>query len=95
MDLRYYILFYEVVPDFLARRVEYRDNHLRHVREAKDCGGLVLAGALSEPADGAVLVFRVSDPAVVEDFARGDPYVTSGLVTRWKVRAWTVVAGGA
>jgi uncharacterized protein YciI len=92
--MRYYILFYEVVPDYLARRVEYRDDHLRRVREAHGRGELVMAGALSEPADGAVLVFRVSDAAVVENFARDDPYVTNGLVTRWEVRAWTVVVGG-
>ena len=29
----------------------------------------------------------------VEEFARKDPYVTGGLVTRWEVRSWAVVIG--
>jgi uncharacterized protein YciI len=31
---------------------------------------------------------------VAEDFARADPYVRNGLVTRWRVREWSVVIGG-
>ena len=27
------------------------------------------------------------------NFARSDPYVRNGLVTRWEVRSWTVVIG--
>jgi hypothetical protein len=30
---------------------------------------------------------------VVEDFVRRDPYVTNGIVTRWRIRPWTVVIG--
>ena len=29
-----------------------------------------------------------------EDFARRDPYVANGLVTKWTVRPWAVVIGG-
>jgi uncharacterized protein YciI len=91
--MRYFALSYEVVPDFLARRAPYREEHLRLAREAQGRGELVLAGALAEPADGALLIFRVAERSVVEDFARNDPYVTGGLVTRWQVRLWTVVIG--
>jgi hypothetical protein len=38
-------------------------------------------------------VFRVAERSVVEDFARRDPYVIKGLVTRWEVRSWAVVIG--
>ena len=58
-------------------------------------GEIVMAGALGDPPDGALLVFRVSDSTVVERFARNDPYVTNGLITNWKVRPWNVVVGGA
>jgi len=91
--MSYFALSYEVVPDFLARRAPYREEHLRLAREAQRRGELVLAGALAEPADGALLIFRVAERSVVEDFARNDPYVTAGLVTRWQVRPWTVVIG--
>ena len=53
-----------------------------------------MAGALCEPADGAVLVFRTERPSAVEDFARSDPYVTRGLVTEWEVRPWDLGVGG-
>ncbi len=53
-----------------------------------------MGGALAEPADGAVLIFQVDDPAIVRRFAEGDPYVRNGVVTTWRVRPWTVVIGG-
>jgi uncharacterized protein YciI len=52
-----------------------------------------MAGALGNPPDGALLIFHTSTAARAEEFARCDPYVTAGLVTRWKVRPWTVVVG--
>jgi uncharacterized protein YciI len=53
-----------------------------------------MGGALADPADGAVIVFRTTDASVVEDFVRKDPYVVNGLVTRWRIRPWKVVVGG-
>jgi uncharacterized protein len=32
--------------------------------------------------------------AVVEAFVRRDPCVANGVVTRWRIRPWTVVIGG-
>ena len=89
----YFALVYEVVDDYLPRRGVYRDDHLRHARQAYDRGELLLAGAFAEPADKALLVFRTDDPSVVETFARADPYVVNGLVKRWEVRPWSVVIG--
>lgn len=91
--MNYYALFYDVVEDFVSRRAEYREDHLRLAREAHRRGQLLLAGALTDPADRALLVFRTPDRSIVEQFARNDPYVTRGLVTRWEVRSWAVVIG--
>jgi hypothetical protein len=92
--VKWYLLLYDVVPDYLERRGQYREEHLKLAREAHDRGELTMADAYAEPADGAVLVWRVDDPAIVEGFGRNDPYVKNGLVTRWRVRPWTVVIGG-
>lgn len=92
--MAYYALLYEVVEDYVARRAAFRDEHLALVRAAHERGELPLAGALGEPVDGALLVFRAADPAVVADFVRHDPYVRNGLVTRWTIRPWVVVIGG-
>ena len=92
--MQYFTLSYDVVPNFIDRRTPFREAHLRRVRDAHDRGLLVLAGALGNPPDGALLVFRSDSAAAVEDFARADPYVNEGLVTAWHVRPWMVVVGG-
>ena len=91
--MNYYALFYHLVEDYLSRRTRFREEHLRLAQEAYRRGQLLLAGALTDPADRALLVFRVADRSVVEQFARNDPYVTRGLVTKWEVRSWAVVIG--
>lgn len=89
----HYLLFYDVVDDYVNRRAPFRGAHLALAREAVARGELVLGGALANPHDGAVLLFRGSSPEVAETFARQDPYVRNGLVTRWYVREWTTVVG--
>jgi uncharacterized protein len=89
----HYLLFYDVVPDYVERRAAFRDEHLSLAWEAHARGELVLAGALDDPVDGAVLLFSSDSPAAAEAFASRDPYVRHGLVTRWRVRPWKTVAG--
>ena len=90
----YYVLLYEVVEDYVNRRAPYREAHLKCANEAHRRGELIMAGAFADPVDGAMLVFKTTDPAVPKRFAQEDPYVTNGLVKNWQVRAWTVVIGG-
>src|SRR6267378_4183813 len=89
----HYLLFYEVADDYLARRAGFRQAHLDAAWRASARGELVLAGALTDPVDGAVLLFQGGSPEIAEDFAKADPYVVNGLVKRWYVREWTTVAG--
>ncbi len=91
--MKYFALIYYVVDGFVSRRTQFREEHLRLVGEANRCGELLLAGALGDPADRALLVFRTQDRSIAEDFARKDPYVINGLVTRWEVQPWAVVIG--
>ena len=89
----HYLLFYDVVEDYVARRTPFRREHLELAQQAYARGELVLAGALADPVDGAVLLFQGASPAVAEAFAEADPYVRNGLVTQWRVREWTTVVG--
>jgi uncharacterized protein YciI len=89
----HYLMFYDYAPDYLERRGEFRQEHLKLAWEAQARGELVLGGALADPADGAVLLFKCSAPDVPERFAAADPYVKSGLVTSYKIRLWTTVIG--
>jgi uncharacterized protein YciI len=91
--MKHFLLFYEAGPNYLERRPQFRGAHLRHAWDAADRSELIVAGALADPIDGAVLMFRGDDASVAEDFARTDPYVTNGLVTGWRVREWTTVVG--
>ncbi|QSX38779.1 YciI-like protein [Shewanella sedimentimangrovi] len=89
----HYLLMYDVIDDYVARRTEFRAPHLAHAKAAEARGELLLAGALADPVDGAILLFNADSPEVVERFARADPYVINGLITRWRVRPWTTVVG--
>lgn len=89
----HYLLIYDVAPDYLARRGEFRNAHLALAWAAHERGELILGGALAEPADGAVLLFHGDSAAAAEAFARADPYVQNGLVVNWRVRLWTTVVG--
>jgi uncharacterized protein len=89
----HYLLFYDVGENYISRRAEFRDAHLEKAWAASERGELLLGGALADPVDGAVLLFQGDSPEVAEKFARADPYVTSGTVTRRRVRQWTTVAG--
>jgi len=93
--IAHYLLFYDLVSDYSERRREFRQAHLEAAWASHVRGELVLGGALANPLDGAVLLFRGSSPTVAEDFAMSDPYVRNGLVTRWRVREWTTVAGAS
>ena len=89
----HYLLFYELGPDYLERRPALRAEHLKYAWAAQSRGELVLGGAVGDPVESAVILFRGGSPEAAEKFARSDPYVTGGLVRSWKVRPWTTVVG--
>lgn len=89
----HYLLIYDLVDDYVAKRAPLRPEHLKMAWAYVARSELVLAGALSEPVDGAVFLFQGDSPAAAETFAREDPYVKNGLVKSWRVRPWTTVVG--
>ncbi len=92
----HYLLTYDLADDYLERRGEFRDEHLKLAWDAVERGEILLAGAVGEPIGNALLLFTIDDPAIAEAFARADPYVQHGLVRNWTVRKWhTVVGEGA
>jgi uncharacterized protein len=89
----HYLLMYDVVDDYVNKRKPHREAHFAHLMKAYDRGEIILAGALADPADSAILLFSGSKPGAAEEFAKTDPYVLNGLITRWKVRKWMTVIG--
>ncbi|HUW93249.1 MAG TPA: YciI-like protein [Bacteroidales bacterium] len=90
----YYILFYKTVDGYIEKRAPLRPLHLDLVNDTHLKGTLVMAGALADPADGAILVFKGDSPQVAEEFVASDPYVKNGLIKEWTIRPWIVVVGG-
>lgn len=93
--MKHYLLFYETADDYLARRPAFREAHLKAATAAVNRGELQLGGALADPVDGAVLLFKGESKEVAEAFAKSDPYVVNGLVKRWFAREWTTVVGAS
>lgn len=91
--MNYYALIYHLVDDYMERRTKFREEHLMLAKELNERGEMILAGAFSDPPDKALLIFRVADKSVIEDFIKKDPYVKNGLIAKWEIRPWTVVIG--
>lgn len=89
----YHILFYKTVEGYIEKRAPFREEHLALANQAFEKGELIIGGALADPADGAVLVFKGESPDAAKQFALNDPYVKNGLIAEWSVRKWTVVIG--
>jgi hypothetical protein len=92
--MSYWLLFYDLVDDYLERREPLRPEHLKLARQAHDHGALVMAGALADPYDQAVFVWKADDTEAINRFVAHDPYVRDGLVRSWRIRKWNVVIGG-
>ncbi|HEY5477558.1 MAG TPA: YciI family protein [Tepidiformaceae bacterium] len=87
-----FVLFYNYVDNVLERRGPHRPAHLDLVNEFHAAGTLTMAGALTDPVDSALIVFRDRESA--EAFVARDPYVANGLVPAHRIREWALVVGG-
>lgn len=89
----HYLLIYNLSADYLEKRGEFRNEHLKLAWNACNEGKMILGGALQEPADRALLLFKGDSTEEAKQFAKNDPYVKNGLVTSWEVRPWKTVVG--
>jgi len=90
--VKHFILTYTLAPDYLERRPQFRGARLALAKAAVARGELLLGGPL-DPPEEAMLLFGGEDAGAAEAFAASDPYVLNGIVTAWRVRAWTTVVG--
>jgi uncharacterized protein YciI len=91
----HFMLIYDVGPDFIQRRGQFRHEHLTLAWKAAETGQLLLGGALEEPTEQALLLFEGDSPQAATAFAEADPYVRHGLVMRWRVKRWDTVVGSS
>jgi uncharacterized protein YciI len=82
-----YVLFYDAAPDFRAKVPAHFEAHRALWGTFHGDGRLLMVGPFAdEPAGGAMAVFTTREAA--EEFARLDPFVTSGIVARSTIREW-------
>lgn len=93
--MNHYLLIYTVAPDYLEKRGAYRKEHLKLAESLHQNGQLLMGGALADPADKTILLFRGESPEAAEAFVQADPYVKNGLVLSWEIREWNVVVGNS
>jgi uncharacterized protein YciI len=91
--MKHFILFYDYTDDYMERRGEFRDAHVKLAKASMDKDEFFLGGAYNNPADGALLIFKANSIDVIEEFVQNDPYVQNGLVTSWKIKEWNSVVG--
>ena len=90
----YKLLTLEYVDDMLEKRGPHREEHLAGAQRGVDAGEIVMAGALTDPVDAGVFVFKNVSEERVKAFAEADAYVRAGLVPKYTIRNWMVVVGG-
>ena len=89
--MNHYLLIYDLAPDYLQRRPDFRATHLALAWRYADEGSLVLGGPVGDPVESALLLFNDANKAGA--FAGEDPYVQNGLVRDWRVTPWITVVG--
>lgn len=89
----YYILNYKASENFAKEKKQYQNEHKLLMKKAHEKGELILAGGLLKPSNGGMLIFKVQDPKVVEEFVKNDPYVKYGIIKKWEIRPWNIVIG--
>ena len=77
------VSFYEMAPDALSKVMTHFPAHRARLDEFHARGVLLAAGPLGNPPEGAMAVFTTREAA--EQFIQGDPFVTYGLVSKWRL----------
>ena len=93
--MAHYLLIYEVSDDYLARRAEFRKEHLTLAGHLPEGLTLIAGGAVEDPTDMAILFFEAESEEPIKQFVSSDPYVQNGLVVKWRIAKWNTVAGSA
>ncbi len=87
-----YVLFYESADDVAAKARPHFAAHQARWAEFAANGTLVMIGTFGRPQEqGSMAIFSTREAA--EEFARGDPFVLNGVVSRWEIREWNEALG--
>jgi uncharacterized protein YciI len=88
-----YLLKYDYVENGAEKRKLYREAHSAHLQKQVNNGNIILAGIVDYLPTGAVLVFRNLTPNDIEQYAKQDPFVINGIVTKYTIKPYLAVTG--
>jgi len=80
------VSFYDVAPGSLAKLKEHFPAHRARLEDFHARGLLIAAGPLGNPPESAMGIFASREAA--EEFIKGDPFVTNGVVSKWRLLEW-------
>ncbi len=92
--MKHFLLIYDYASDWMEKRGAVRAAHLELARASVARDELQLGGAVpSDESPFGLLLFKGETSQPAEEFARTDPYVSQGVVAKWRVREWITVVG--
>lgn len=94
MASRSFLVTYAYVPQMEERRGPHRPDHLAYAKKAHAEGALILAAAMTDPVDGAILVFTAESEAAIHAWVASDPYAKEGLIRGVTIRELAIAVGG-
>ena len=90
---KYYVAFFvtscKSMEEVKSRHGATIAAHLAHSNELHKQGTLLMAGAfLDNPEEPVSTMGIFPTREAAEEYAKGDPFVLNGLVTKWHIREW-------
>jgi uncharacterized protein YciI len=93
---KYYVAFFETsfhsIAEVQAKYPQVIAAHLKRSNELHREGKLLMAGAfLDRPNEPLTTMGVFPSKESAEDYAKADPFVVNGLVTKWHIREWASI----
>ena len=80
------VVFYENPESSMEKFMEVFPRHQAVEDEFVKSGKVLGIGAFAIPGEGAMAIF--TDRESAEEFVKGDPFVTTGLVSKVIIKEW-------
>ena len=81
------VVLYETAPDTtMEKMMEVFPAHQENEDKFVKAGKILGIGPFAIPGDGAMAIF--TDKESAEEFVKGDPFVTTGLVSKVTIKEW-------
>ncbi|HEX4205664.1 MAG TPA: YciI family protein [Ktedonobacteraceae bacterium] len=89
----YYVVFcetcYDSLEDAIARAPDTIAAHRARAEELHANGTLLMAGAFLNNQEEPLSTMAIhATREAAEEYAKGDPFVLKGMVSKWYIREW-------